>query len=148
MPPCANSMYWYAQPNTEILINSQNLVTCCNCLGQPVVAALPRVAKQATSKSLQMLEKLWIESYPQATERNLPHPFVDLFRHLLRVTEQHQRVVAPEQGIVDADVTTRHAAFDEHHSLGFPHFQHQHGHAMDGRSLFILGGRVGRRRRL
>ncbi len=69
------------------------------------------------------------------------HPLDDLFRHLLGVAEQHHRVVAPEQRVVDAGIARRHAALDEHHRVGLPHFEHRH--AVDRRFRIFLGGGVG-----
>ena len=75
-------------------------------------------------------------------ERHAAHiAFDDLFRHLLGVAEQHHRVVAIEQRVVDAGIARRHAALDEHHGVGLPHFEHRH--AVDRRRRIVLGGGIG-----
>src|SRR5215213_7897773 len=42
----------------------------------------------------------------------------DLFGHLLRVAEEHHRVVAEEQLVLDPGIAGAHAALDEQHGLG------------------------------
>ena len=61
--------------------------------------------------------------------------------HLLGVAEQHHRVVAEEQLVLDAGVARAHAALDEQHGLGLLDVEDRH--AEDRRLRVGLGGRVG-----
>ena len=63
---------------------------------------------------------------PRRRRRGLVHRLHDLFRHLLGVAEQHHRVVAIEERIVDAGVAARERALVEHDGAGLPHLQHRH----------------------
>ena len=44
--------------------------------------------------------------------------FDDFLAHFLGVAEQHHRVVAVEQLVLDAGIARGHRAFDKEHSLG------------------------------
>src|SRR5580692_239619 len=76
-----------------------------------------------------------------ASARVLAQRLHDFFGHLLRIGEQHHRVVAEEQLVLDARVTGTHAALDEQHRLGFLHIEDRHA---ENRRLRIgLGGWIG-----
>ena len=47
----------------------------------------------------------------------------DFLAHLLRVREQHHRIVPEEQLVLDPGIAGRHSAFDEQHRLGVFHVQ-------------------------
>jgi hypothetical protein len=65
----------------------------------------------------------------------------DFLGHLLAVAEQHHRVVAVEQLVVDAGIADAHRALDEQNGLGLLDVEHRH--AVDRRGLAALGGRIG-----
>src|SRR5215470_11937729 len=65
----------------------------------------------------------------------------DLFGHLLGVAEQHHRVVAEEQLVLDAGIARAHAALDEEHGLRLLDVEDRH--AEDRRLWVGLGGGIG-----
>ena len=55
-----------------------------------------------------------------------PHRRQDLIDDLLRITEQHQRVLFVEQRIIDSRISRRHRAFHDYRVAGFPDVEHRH----------------------
>src|SRR5258705_12746130 len=62
--------------------------------------------------------------------------FDDALRHLLGVAEQHHRVVAVEQRVIDSCVSGCERPLDEHHGAVLPALKHRH--AVDRRGLLLL----------
>src|SRR5580704_18809919 len=62
----------------------------------------------------------------------------DLLGHFLGVAQEHHRVIAIEQRVVDAGIARRERTLVEHHGAGLPHMQHRH--AVDRRFGVVLGG--------
>src|SRR5215467_3017225 len=83
----------------------------------PIVGYLPEMSETSSS---------WIdrEGHPfRSSEAKLNiHRLLerldDLLAHFLGVAEQHHRVVAKEQLILDAGIARSHGALDEKHGLG------------------------------
>lgn len=54
------------------------------------------------------------------------HRLINVFNHLLRIREQHQRIVFEEELVLDARITGAHAALDEQDGLGFFDIEDRH----------------------
>src|SRR6266498_4179954 len=66
--------------------------------------------------------------------RLIAQRFYDLLGHLLGVAEQHHRIVAVEQFVVDAGIADpAHRALHEQHGARFLHVEHRH--AVERRAL-------------
>mmetsp|Transcript_24334 Transcript_24334/g.62746 ORF Transcript_24334/g.62746 Transcript_24334/m.62746 type:complete len:220 (-) Transcript_24334:623-1282(-) len=67
---------------------------------------------------------------------------LEALERLLRIAEEHARVLLDEDGVVDAGVARPHRALHNDHLLRVPHFQDRH--ARNRRVGILLGRRVDR----
>src|SRR6201986_5528617 len=88
-----------------------------------LVFAAPTILRNVSSRSFA------VPGTPKTQPKTRPSIVVlsqilhDLFGHFLGVAEEHHRVVAEEELVLDARITAAHAALDEEHGFGFLHVE-------------------------
>ena len=96
----------------------------------PFIHAMPYRAGSYNGERMPLMHDIRADGIelmtPQTSDQRSLERLDDIFAHLLGVAEQHHRVVAVEQLVVDAGVARGHRALDEEHGLGTLDLEDRH----------------------